>query len=238
VGAAPWAEPPLPTAQRRVRWGIGDILIVWFVGLFGAVVAGAFLVGARGTHDTDALDIAVTVPAQYLPMLGAAALVARTKGVGSLRADFGLAVHLRDWPWLLLGVGMQIASSILLLPISELSGTSQEIVQTLERSGGPALVAAALGVAILAPIAEELVFRGMLLRALARRTGLPVAVALSAAIFGVAHLVDPNAAPVLAPLVALGLLSGVRAVRTGDLSQSILLHAGFNLFTAILLLTG
>jgi membrane protease YdiL (CAAX protease family) len=33
-----------------------------------------------------------------------------------------------------------------------------------------------------------------------------------------------------------GVLSGILAVRTGDLSRSILLHAGFNLLSAVLLL--
>jgi membrane protease YdiL (CAAX protease family) len=31
-------------------------------------------------------------------------------------------------------------------------------------------------------------------------------------------------------------ISGIRAVRTGNLSQSIMLHVGFNLLSAILLL--
>ena len=47
--------------------------------------------------------------------------------------------------------------------------------------------------------------------------------------------VDANAAPLLAPLAMVGIVSGVLAVRSGDLSRSILLHAGFNLLSAVLL---
>jgi membrane protease YdiL (CAAX protease family) len=42
---------------------------------------------------------------------------------------------------------------------------------------------------------------------------------------------------VLPALVALGLVSGVLAVRTGNLSRSILLHAGFNLVAVLAVLT-
>jgi membrane protease YdiL (CAAX protease family) len=40
----------------------------------------------------------------------------------------------------------------------------------------------------------------------------------------------------MAPLLLLAVISGIRAVRTGNLSQSIMLHVGFNLLSAILLL--
>jgi len=62
-------------------------------------------------------------------------------------------------------------------------------------------------------------------------------VVLGGVAFAVVHLLDPSAAPLLAPLALVGVLSGILAVRSGDLSRSILLHAGFNLLSAILLLT-
>ena len=40
----------------------------------------------------------------------------------------------------------------------------------------------------------------------------------------------------MAPLLLLATISGIRAVRTGDLSQSIMLHVGFNLLSAVLLI--
>jgi len=64
------------------------------------------------------------------------------------------------------------------------------------------------------------------------------AVLVSGAVFALVHLLDPNTVTLLAPLALVGVVSGIRAVRTGDLSQSILLHAGFNCFTAVVLLLG
>ena len=50
--------------------------------------------------------------------------------------------------------------------------------------------------------------------------------------FGAVHLLGGNVLGTLAvlpALIGLGVVSGVLAVRSGDLSQSILLHVGFNL---------
>ncbi len=86
-----------------------------------------------------------------------------------------------------------------------------------------------LGVALFAPLVEELLFRGLLLRSLLRRTSPVAAVVISSVVFAAVHLLDPNTAPLMAPLLLLAAISGIRAVRSGDLSQSILLHVGFNL---------
>jgi len=94
-----------------------------------------------------------------------------------------------------------------------------------------------LGVAFLAPLVEELLFRGLLLRSLLRKTTPVMAVVISSAVFAGAHLLDPNTAPLMAPLLLLAVISGIRAVRSGELSQSILLHVGFNLLSAVWLLT-
>jgi membrane protease YdiL (CAAX protease family) len=164
----------------------------------------------------------------------------RWKGVGSLRADLGLVVRGRDAPWLAVGVLVQVASIGLLDVVDRVGGglPQQEAARTLERGQGPELVVLVIGVVVLAPLAEELLFRGLILRSLLRRTGAGAAVAISAAVFAGVHLLDPNTASLLVPLAGLGVVSGIRAVRTGELSQSILLHAGFNLLSAVTLVAG
>jgi len=59
---------------------------------------------------------------------------------------------------------------------------------------------------------------------------------VSALAFAAVHpLSSPSIGSVIAVpgLFALGLLSAARAIRTGNLSVSILLHAGVNLLTAV-----
>ena len=79
-------------------------------------------------------------------------------------------------------------------------------------------------------------FRGALLRCLLRRTTPAWSIFLSALIFALVHpLASPTIGSVMAvpALLVLGLVSANAAVRTGNLSASILLHTGFNLLTAI-----
>ena len=60
---------------------------------------------------------------------------------------------------------------------------------------------------------------------------------VSAVIFALVHLVgDPNTLPFLPALTALGAVLAVVALRSGNLSTSIFIHAGFNLTTTILFL--
>jgi membrane protease YdiL (CAAX protease family) len=229
------------TRRPVVRWGLPDAAWVWLGSLFAAAIVGSIATAIRGRSATsaDGVDLVVALLAQDGFMIAALAALARSKGRGSLHADFGLVVRVRDAPWLAVGVLLQVASIGLVSVLDRVAGglPSQEAARTLDRGQGPELVLLVLGVVLLAPLAEELLFRGLLLRALLRRTTAPVAVAVSAAVFALVHLLDPNTAPLLVPLAGLGLVSGFRAVRSGELSQSLLLHVGFNLLSAVTLLS-
>lgn len=228
-----------------VRWGLGDVAWVWPTIVVGQIVAGAIVLASRGVtaggeYRVDAYDIVATVAGGAIATVAVLALVGTIKGRGSLYADYGLVVRLRDWRWLLIGVGLSIVTwgaTALLDAISD-STPQQEVVRAIERSSTLGQVLGALAVVTLAPLAEELLFRGLLLRGLLRRMGAVTAAMISGAVFAVSHLVDPNAAPFLAPLMLVGVVSAIRAIRTGELSQSVLLHAGFNLTAAISLIVG
>jgi membrane protease YdiL (CAAX protease family) len=92
----------------------------------------------------------------------------------------------------------------------------------------------ALLVVCVAPVVEELVFRGVLLSGLARRMHVGWAVLVSAVIFGCVHLPDFRFAwyPVPA-LILVGLVAGWLRIRTRSLWPSITLHATNNLVAAI-----
>jgi membrane protease YdiL (CAAX protease family) len=232
---------PSPGAPRaRIRWGLGDFCWIWPATIVAQGVVASLVVAVRGlpaSHDLDALDVAVLVTASAVFTVGLVAL-ASTRGRGSLAADFGLALHPTDWPWLVVGVLLSIGGYAVVSIIGAVSGDTpeQEVARALTRAGVGTRLLGAVAVVVFAPLAEELLFRGLLLRALARRVAAPVAVLAGGALFAVAHLLDPDAASLLAPLMLLGVVSGIRAVRTGDLSQSLALHAGFNLLSAVVLL--
>ncbi|HEY3722318.1 MAG TPA: CPBP family intramembrane glutamic endopeptidase [Acidimicrobiia bacterium] len=231
---------PTPT-RRTVRWGLGDVVWVWFVGLVAGSLAGTITLAIRGRAsglDPDGIDLAVGLIAQNGAILLALVGLSRSKGRSSLHDDFGLALRGRDWPWLAAGVLLQVLAigAVELLQQIGPGLPEQQAAETVSHSQGPEIVLVVLGVALLAPLVEELLFRGLLLRALLRRTTPVRAVTISAVVFAAAHLLDPSTATLMAPLLLLAVISGIRAVRTGNLSQSIMLHVGFNLLSAILLL--
>jgi membrane protease YdiL (CAAX protease family) len=164
-----------------------------------------------------------------------------------MEADFGLTRPDRTlgWArvaiWLLAGVVLSLVAAAMLTPITELAHLNgkapQSVSKTLEQARGVEVVVLGLAVGILAPVVEELLFRGALLRGLLRRMTAPWAILLSAVIFAAVHVVgDPGAGYVFPGLLLLGLVSGYQALRTGNLARSMLLHIGFNLLSTIFLL--
>lgn len=94
---------------------------------------------------------------------------------------------------------------------------------------------------IAAPIVEELIFRGIVLRGLAERMPIAPAVALQGVLFGSAHI-DPsrgwgNVGLALA-LSGVGVALGVSAVLTRRLGPTIVAHAILNGVVLTLVLTG
>ena len=239
-----------PTPAATLRWGLPDVAVTWIVGFVCALVALLpLLVIATGRSDAPAnglpkdlevSGILVSLIAQSVGIVVALAFIGRMKGRSGL-ADFGLAVKLRDVRWAPVGIGIALVAGWLLWPITELAdlrGSSQEVVRRFEDASGAEIPIFALSVVLVAPLTEELLFRGALLRGLLRRTSPGWAVFVSALVFALVHVVgDPDAYYYVPAFLGLGLVSGWRAVGTGNLSQSIFLHAGFNLLAAILILT-
>ncbi len=214
------------------------------VGLVVSLIAAAFVIDPENPSDPNTLI--VLIAAQNFAMIGWLALVARRKGTGSLRRDFGLTLRpargswFDDIPWFFAGIGLQIA---VLVPIGLLNTVyghhaKQEVVKTADLARGWQVPVIALGVVVLAPVAEELLFRGTLLRSLLRKISPDAAVFVAAATFGLVHIPgDPSIGTLVAlpAIVVLGLVSGYQAAKTGNLSRSILLHMGFNALSAVLL---
>ena len=84
---------------------------------------------------------------------------------------------------------------------------------------------------VVAPVVEELFFRGFAFPALRPQLGLWGAAAASALLFGLAHI----SLGLLLPTASLGLLLVYVYVRTGSLWSSILLHSSFNAINTLTL---
>lgn len=233
--------PGGPTAAPRIGWGISDAAIAFVLSLVAASIAEVpFLNHGRLPSNVQVTAGLVSLLVQTTVAVGYLAVAAR-KGRGGLHADFGLAVHLRDGLWFVAGFVLSGAAGVALAPIIDsghLTNSSQDVVRVFQHAHGGEQILFALAVLVVAPVGEELLFRGALLRGLLRRTTPAVAIWISGLAFALVHVaLDPGAGFAVPALLALGLLSGYRAWRTGDLSESILLHAGFNLVAVLQILT-
>lgn len=197
------------------------------------VVTGA-LYDANGWEAFDEAPLwafAVSSAALWVGWLGVPLLTCRVRGDGPV-VDLHLASRWSDAAYLALGVATQFAASLLvywplqsILDPDDVGETAQLISDKADQAGTAGIALMALLVAVGAPIAEEVCWRGFLFGALDRRWGSRWAVGVSTVAFAVIHG-QPYDMP---GLLLIGLVLGVVRARTGRLAPAILAHAGFNL---------
>ena len=112
-------------------------------------------------------------------------------------------------------------------------GGSNPLLELVLESRDPlALFLLAMTAVVLAPLFEEVIFRGTLLPVLARRTGSLTGVVLSGLLFGMAHISIGE----LAPLTVLGIGLALLRLSSGRLFPCVLMHALWNAVTFVNLL--
>ena len=231
-------DPPPPAGHPEgARWGLGDAAVGYLAGFFLSILFASIWVSATGTEVLTLGALAASFVGNWLGLGVAVARASRRKGSGSLAVDFGLRVERRDVP---VGLAAGLLSQLVLIPILYLPvhwlfrnvDVSREAkkVTDVAHGGGIALIAACI--VIVAPLVEELFFRGLLLRSAERRFEPRAAVALSAVAFGLAHLQPVQ----LLGLIAFGAVLAVLAQRAGRLGPSLVAHMAFNATTVVILL--
>lgn len=219
------------------RWGIPDAIIplLGFVLISVAVVALGSLLNLPLTW---LLILGIALP--WIALAGWPLLTTSFQGNGPV-IDLGLRLTWRDVGWGVIGgfAALMAGGAIALVLqaiFGDFSSAAGEVGEQL-RDDGPlfAVVVFALCVAIGAPIAEEIAFRGMAYNALAKR-GLNTAwvIAITTVAFSLFHL-EPIRAPIL---LASGLVLGILRWRTRSLGAPIIAHAVNNLPGAAFLLLG
>ncbi len=214
-------------ANDNRPWGIGHAVLAVFVGFVAVVVAGI----ALGPELTDAEVWRFVVPAQTMATVGLVAALASASA--RRRVSLGLRYDGSDLIGLPIGLGIQIAASVLLtiivLVFMDGEAPTQEVIDSAATLSGLDRMLVVLGAGLLAPASEELVFRGVLLRALIVRRGAAYATYVSAAAFAALHLLDPNAWLAVPVLFAVGVVLAKQAISTGRLARPFLTHSAFNL---------
>jgi membrane protease YdiL (CAAX protease family) len=176
----------------------------------------------------------------WVGLLCAAGLASRLRGTRHFARDMGLAIRL--WPDIPLGIVTGAALQFIVIPelyvplaryiphfTRQFSRPAKRIAGASQH--GSALLVLFLFVAVLAPIVEEIFFRGLLMRSLERLSSPAgkiassvVPVIGSAILFGLAHYELLQ----LLGLVVVGLVLAWFALKTGRLGPGIITHMTFN----------
>lgn len=227
-------------------WTYADAAALFFGGLIGSIVAIVISVAANGGAELPPVPLLVVSSAgQAVVTFGLLAYMSRSRGTGSWDLDYGFRFNRTDWRGLLYGVGLQIAVTlVVLVPLAwllELFGVDEPPQQDVADIAGDAAtaverMAVLLILVVVAPLTEELLFRGVLLARLRRSMSANSAIAISAAVFAGIHLIDPNALFVVPGLFVIGLVLGYQALKTGRIGLAVMTHAGVNLLAAVALL--
>jgi membrane protease YdiL (CAAX protease family) len=154
--------------------------------------------------------------------------------------DFGVRLRALDVP---VATAVGVAAQVIMVPLiswpvlelagktaDDLSEPARELADKATGTAGPLIFLVMVGV--LAPLAEEVFFRGLVLRAFERRIGTVAAVVASSAFFAATH-----GQPLQFPaLFVAGLVFAALVVRTGRLGPAIVAHMAFNITTVVALL--
>ncbi|QSX77892.1 type II CAAX endopeptidase family protein [Agrilutibacter solisilvae] len=228
----PALEPLFEVVGLRQAWiGLAILLVVPLT--VGTLVAPDALSGmASGGPAFDE-------PGLFRSMLwgslaGLLCIVPYARRIG-LRQIVGGRSAARMIGWVLLAQVALLVVGALLAAVNASSGgaetTQTQAVQAIAEGGrqaaGPAVTL--LLMALIVPVLEELVFRGLLLGGLARHIGFGWANAIQALVFAASH----DDLPRLPFYLALGLFAGWLVKRTRSLGPAIVLHALNNSWAAL-----
>lgn len=228
------------------RWGMGDAIGGWLLAYLSAMVLGALLYSLAG-YTADEIEnnelpltmVALSYPPLWLGFVGVPIWAAATKGNGWIR-DFRARLVPRSLPT---AAALGVAAQIVLVPLvswpmlwltdtttEELGRPARELSEKATGAGGIFLFILIVGIG--APLAEELFFRGLVMRSLEKRFGLNWAVIGSSILFGATHFQFLQ----FPALTCAGLVFAWLVVRSDSLWSGVVAHMTFNMVTVVSLI--
>jgi len=231
------------TPGRPNHLNIAHIILPWVPRILASILTyqalSYLLAGGTTTQPVEGLmKVCLVLASAAVGMtvwLAGCLLIAACTFRHGLSRGFGLS--LRHWIY---DLGRAIVSYLAVLPVCiglyllfmyvfEAMGLDIKIHPALEylrRFSTSWKLLAVVQAAVLAPLAEEVFFRGLLQSFLRRQLNSPrIAILIVSVIFAAMHHDQPQAIPAL---LALSLALGYNYERTGRLTSPILIHAIFN----------
>lgn len=259
-GARPGGTPPPPSPPGDPAWpdggrrygarasdafpvpfsGIdGLVLVLWTLVAQFVVILPAIVLGLVD-EDSGPVMLLLVVVAQAVGLAGALAYLAARGRLSwrilgpmrpsGLQAAYGLVI----------GIAGFIGVNAIIIAITQLLGPvdppEQQLLNDLT-AGGVSTLLAIVAAVVMAPVLEEVVFRGILFQGLKRRIGMWPAALVSGLVFASVH-VEVTQPLYSAGLLALGILLAWSLHRFGNVLVPIVGHAVFNGISVALTLLG
>jgi membrane protease YdiL (CAAX protease family) len=224
-----------PPAGALVRWRVLDAGIVFGLSLVATFVVAGLVAAAFGTSPTaDQMDT-ITIAglfANQLSLLGGTVLWLRRYGLGVAALGLGTLTRRHVGVGVLSGLGgvgvSAVVAAIVTLAAEAISGDAPADPVQIPLEQDPTslvLVFLAISTILLAPLAEELFFRGMLHQALRRRLRFLPAMLISSSVFAVVHVI-----PLVIPSIfVLAIVLTTMYEREKSLWVPVFAHATFNI---------
>lgn len=226
---------PPPPPQRTHKWGLGAYVIVEALFLGTSALIGLLVVRGLPASAVEML-VALTVPT--LVAAGTALLITRLRGNGPL-ADLRLG-----WSWRDAGLGLAFgfgglfltvpASTLFVMIVGE--GATSAVGDVFGGLQADLPIALLIGAAVVlvAPVCEEIVYRGLLWGGVERLGGRWWAFGVTTVLFAIAHLEFTRTPLLLVVAIPLALAR----LYTDRLLTSIVAHQVNNLLPGTMLVLG
>ena len=240
-----WVHPAAPVPEPEPAWFPPTPTLRLPAAILGIGFVVALTLATRLAvllpTTPEAIVQLVLLGVSTIGMPAAAWYGSRRWGTGNLVHDLGFRIR---WIDLALGLGGAIALTIALMIINVISHVigipNGSNLTEVSRRGRDIAVFLTLFVTagIIAPLTEELLFRGLILRGLSSRWSTWGAVGLQAAVFGAAHITPSEGWGNVDLIVSLGVMGlglGALAKLTGRLGTGMVAHAVFNCIQLALL---
>lgn len=220
------------TSEKVKHWGLGDVLAGFAASVAFTLAAAAITVVVDLDEDVDSI---LMLCATFAGMLGWVFAATYRKGSRSVRDDFGWAFRGSD---VIRGVGAALGTLVLIATLGSVLWTKtapDPTIPALQPTGLWRFLLLAVVAVVVAPIAEELFFRGLFLRSAERRVGKVGAVVLTSVVFALLHVPQRSElgfAIAFVPVLVIGSALGWLAMSTRRLGPSVIAHMTFNALAA------
>jgi len=236
----PVIAPRVPAPSLPIAAAVGAIIV-----LSASLLASKFLLDAVVGFGWPVVVYVVLLGCVgYGPSVVWCWYVSKRWGTGRVFSDVGLTPRWSDIGWgpvLWLGaIAAQIALGAIVLALDiPISNNTDGVVEL--QADRTYIISLVITAVVAAPIVEEMVFRGVVLRGFNSRLPVLLSLVLQAVLFGAAHA-DPvrgvgNLGLILV-LSGVGLALGIGAQLLGRIGPAVVAHALFNGAVLLVVLTG